>query len=61
MTRYALDKPNAKLLGVCAGLARATGLDPLLVRLGAVLATLFLLGPLAILAYFLTALLADAR
>ena len=61
MTRYALDKPNAKLLGVCAGLARSTGWDPLLVRLGAVFATLFLLGPLAILAYFITALLADNR
>lgn len=61
MTRYALDKPNAKLLGVCAGLARSTGWDPLVVRLGAVLATLFLLGPLAILAYFLTAFLADNR
>lgn len=61
MTRYALDKPNAKLLGVCAGLARSTGWNPLLVRLGAVFATLFLLGPLAILAYILTALLADNR
>ena len=59
MTRYALDKPNAKLLGVCAGLARAAGWDALLVRLGAVFATLFLLGPLAILAYLLTAWLAD--
>jgi phage shock protein C len=59
MTRYALDKPNAKLLGVCAGLARATGWDALVIRLGAVFATLFLLGPLAILAYVLTAWLAD--
>ena len=61
MTRYALDKPNAKLLGVCAGLARSTGWDALVIRLGAVLATLFLFGPLAILAYFLTAWLADSR
>jgi phage shock protein C len=59
MTNYALDKPNAKLLGVCAGLARATGWDALVIRLGAVVATLFLVGPLAILAYLLTAWLAD--
>lgn len=61
MTDYALDKPNAKLLGVCAGLARATGWDALAIRLGAVAATLFLAGPLGILAYFLTAWLADSR
>lgn len=60
-TRYALDKPNAKLLGVCAGLARATGWDALVIRLGLVLATLFLLGPVAILLYFVTAWLATSR
>ncbi len=60
-SRYALDKSNAKLLGVCAGLARTTGADPLLVRLGAVLLTLFLLGPIAILAYILTAWVAESR
>ena len=43
-SRYALDKPNAKLLGVCAGLARSTGWDPTLIRFGAVSLTLFLLG-----------------
>ena len=30
MSSYALDKSNAKVLGVCAGLARSTGWDPLL-------------------------------
>lgn len=59
--RYALDKPNAKLLGVCAGLARATGWDALVLRLGLVLATLFLLGPVAILLYFVAAWLAESR
>ena len=58
---YALDKSNAKALGVCAGLARSTGWDPLLVRLGAVALTLFLLGPLMLVAYVATALLADSR
>ncbi|MGE0178186.1 MAG: PspC domain-containing protein [Sphingomonas sp.] len=60
-THYALDKPNAKLAGVCAGLARATGWDALLIRIGAVLATLFILGPVAILLYLLTAWLAESR
>ena len=60
-SRYALDKQEAKLLGVCAGLARTTGWDPLLVRVGAVLATLFLLGPFAVLLYIIVALIAEAR
>lgn len=52
-SRYALDKSNAKLMGVCAGLARSTGIDPLAIRLGAVLAVL-LAGPVAILLYLIT-------
>lgn len=60
-TRYALDKSNAKLLGVCAGLARATGWDALAIRFGVVLATLFLLGPVAILLYLVAAWLANDR
>ncbi len=60
-SRYALDKSNAKMLGVCAGLARTTGWDPLLVRLGTVLLTIFLLGPVAILLYLVTAMIAEAR
>ena len=60
-SRYALDRHNAKLLGVCAGLARTTGWDPTAVRLGAVLLTLLVLGPVAIVAYLATALVADAR
>jgi len=58
-SRYALDRSNGKLLGVCAGLARSTGWDVTIVRIGLVLATLFLLGPVAILGYFLTALIAN--
>jgi phage shock protein C len=60
-SRYALDKQEAKLLGVCSGLARTTGWDPTIVRIGAVLATIFLLGPFAVLLYILVALIADAR
>jgi len=61
MSSYALDKSNAKALGVCAGLARSTGWDPAIVRVGAVAATLLLLGPIAIVVYLATALIADAR
>jgi len=60
-TSYALDKSNAKLLGVCAGLARTTGWDPLAVRVGAVAATLLLLGPVAIVLYIAVAFLAESR
>ena len=48
---YALDKSNAKMMGVCSGFARSFEIDPTLVRLGAV-ASLFVLGPIAILLYF---------
>ena len=48
--RYTLDRPNAKLMGVCAGLARTADLDPTLVRVGALL-SLLVLGPVAILLY----------
>ena len=35
-----LDKRNAKLLGVCAGLARRTGLDVTIIRVAVVLTAL---------------------
>ncbi len=60
MSSYALDKSNAKILGVCAGLARSTGWDPTLVRIGAVALTLFLLGPVMILFYILVGAIARA-
>jgi phage shock protein C len=60
-SRYALDKSNAKALGVCAGLARSTGWDPTLVRIGAVALTLFLLGPVMILFYILVGSIAASR
>jgi phage shock protein C len=60
-TSYALDKANAKWLGVCAGLARSTGVDVTAVRLILVAATLLLLGPVALLLYLATALIAEAR
>lgn len=60
-TKYYLDKRNARISGVCAGLADYTGLDPLWVRVGVVCATIFALGPIALLAYVLVAWLADPK
>jgi len=57
--RYALDRPNAKLMGVCSGFARSFEIDSTLVRLGAV-ASLFVLGPVAILLYFVAGWVAPA-
>ena len=58
-SRYALDRSNGKILGVCAGLARSTGWDPLAVRLGAALAAFFF--PVAILFYLVTGWIAETR
>jgi phage shock protein C len=52
-SRYALDRSNAKALGVCSGLARTMDWNPTFVRIGAVALTLFLLGPVTILFYVL--------
>jgi len=57
MTRYALDRSNRKLMGVCSGFARAFDVDVTLVRVGAVL-SLFVLGPLAVVAYLVAGLVA---
>jgi phage shock protein C len=57
---FTLDRANGKLMGVCAGLAEATGTDPTLVRLAAVL-SLFLLGPIAIFLYLVTGWVAPER
>lgn len=39
--QFYLDKSNAKLAGVCAGIADYTGVDALWIRLAAVLLTVF--------------------
>lgn len=58
--QYRLDKTNAKLMGVCAGFARMTDTDVTLIRIALVLLTLFALGPIALLAYFLVGVIANA-
>lgn len=57
--RFALDRSNARLCGVCAGISRRTGIDVTGVRILAVLATLFLLGPVMVLLYLVAAMVAD--
>jgi phage shock protein C len=54
---FALDKANGRMMGVCAGLARSTGLDLTLVRVLAVVTTICLTG-LTIPAYLVAGLVA---
>lgn len=58
--KFLINRQDAKLMGVGAGLADYRGLDPLLVRLGLVMAVL-VTGPVAILFYILTGWLASDR
>ena len=53
--RLELDKTNAALFGVCAGLARAADVDPVLVRIAVMLTSVFL-APIAIPAYLFAGL-----
>lgn len=58
--KFLINRREAKLMGVGAGLADCTGLDPLIVRLALVLAVL-LTGPIAVLLYVAAGLLASDR
>ena len=58
--KFILNRQDAKLMGVAAGLADYTGTDPLLIRLALVLAAL-LTGPVALVMYFVTGWLASDR
>jgi phage shock protein C len=58
--RFILNRSDAKIMGVGAGLADYTGVDPLIVRLGLVAAVL-ITGPIAILLYLITGWLAADR
>ena len=58
--KFILNRRDAKLMGVGAGLADFTGLDPLIVRLGLVAAVL-LTGPAVLLLYIITGWLASDR
>jgi phage shock protein C len=58
--RFLLNRQNRKIMGVASGLADYTGVDPLLIRLTFVIATL-ITGPVMILLYLLTGWLASSR
>jgi phage shock protein C len=62
-TRFYLDKRNGKFMGVCAGIADYTGVDPLLIRVGFVLIGFFtgFMGGGQLLAYFLIGWLAQDK
>lgn len=58
--RFVLNRRDGKVMGVAAGLADATGVDPLIIRL-ALVALLLITGPVVILFYLLTGWLASDR
>ena len=55
---FRLDKGNAKVFGVCAGIGNYFGVDTMLVRIGFVAATLLGFGS-PVLIYLAVALIAD--
>ena len=54
------DKQNAKLMGVCSGIADYTGVNALWVRLG-FLVLLFTIAPILLPAYFLAGILLNKK
>jgi phage shock protein C len=58
--RFLVNRTDGKIMGVAAGLADYTGVDPTMIRLGFIAATL-LTGPAMILFYVLAGLLAPAQ
>jgi phage shock protein C len=58
--RFLINREDRKVMGVAAGLADYTGIDPTLIRLAFVAGTL-LTGPVMILFYVLAGLLAPSK
>ena len=58
--RFLINRSDAKGMGVAAGLADYTGVDVTLIRLGFIAATL-VTGPIMLLFYVLTGLLAPKQ
>lgn len=58
--RFLINRRDAKIMGVAAGLADYSGVDPLIVRLGMVVAAL-ITGPVMIFLYLITGWLASDR
>ena len=60
-TRFYLDKQNAKLFGVCAGIADYTGVDVTWVRIGVAVLAIMGMGGIIVPAYFIAAFIADNK
>jgi phage shock protein C len=60
MTKFYLNKADAKISGVCAGIADSTGLDVTIVRIATVLVTLLISG-FPVIAYIAAAWIAQPR
>jgi phage shock protein C len=58
--RFLINRGDATIMGVAAGLADYTGADPLLIRLGLVAATM-ITGPVVIFFYLLAGWLAPSN
>ena len=59
--KFALDKANGKLMGVCAGFADMTGWDVTLIRVGLVVTTLLGGFPWTLIAYLAAAMIAKPK
>lgn len=60
-TKFYLDKKRAKWSGVCAGIADYTGINVAWVRLAAIVATITFAFPWTLVAYWITAKIADPK
>ena len=58
--RFLINRGDAKIMGVAAGIADFTGVDPLIIRL-ALVAALLLTGPVVLVLYLVTGWLAAER
>jgi phage shock protein C len=58
--RFLINRRDAKIMGVAAGIADYTGIDALVIRL-ALVALLLVTGPVVVLFYLLTGWLAAER
>jgi phage shock protein C len=58
--RFLINRRDAKVMGVAAGLGDWSGIDPLIIRLTMIIATL-ITGPVMILLYVVTGWLASDR
>ena len=60
-TKFYLDKQNGKWSGVCAGIAEYTGIEVTWVRVGTVIVTLLGAFPWTLIAYWITAWVANPK